>query len=180
MLRLCAEADGVFACPHQVAQRCVVDRGNVDRGEFTGAMQPCPCIATAPVRLDPIATALRHAGRSDDDALLALSRQVPVDPTPAGARLMHEAQPPVRATEGLHHLRQRLHVAGNAAVVADLTAAPLLGDRDVDRFLVDIHPHEHATFRHGLPPWVCGPARRLHQLRVTHDNHVRQVSRFRA
>ena len=36
--------------------------------------------------------------------------------------------------------------------MADLAVAPLLRERDVDRFLVDIHPHEHATFRHGLPP----------------------------
>ena len=36
--------------------------------------------------------------------------------------------------------------------MAHFAVSPLLGDRKVDRFLVDIHPHEHATFRHDLPP----------------------------
>jgi hypothetical protein len=36
--------------------------------------------------------------------------------------------------------------------VTHLAVSPVLGKGDVDRFLVDIHPHEHATFRHDLPP----------------------------
>lgn len=44
---------------------------------------------------------------------------------------------------------------------------------DIDKATIDDVSHN------GLPPWVCGSARRLHQLRATHDNHVGQVSRFR-
>jgi hypothetical protein len=36
--------------------------------------------------------------------------------------------------------------------VAHLALPAVLGQRDIDRFFMDIHPHEHATFRHGLPP----------------------------
>jgi hypothetical protein len=36
--------------------------------------------------------------------------------------------------------------------VPHFAVSPVLGERHVDRFLVDIHPHEHATFRHDLPP----------------------------
>jgi hypothetical protein len=42
-------------------------------------------------------------------------------------------------------------------VVPDLPLAP--PHRDVDRFLVDIHPYEHATVPHDLPPLVCGVVR---------------------
>jgi len=42
--------------------------------------------------------------------------------------------------------------AAESRDVPDLAVAPLFRERDVDRFLVDIHPHEHATFLHGLHP----------------------------
>ncbi len=75
-----------------------------------------------------------------------------MDPKPARARFVHEPQPAVRCPQRPDHLGHRLQVAGDHPVVTHLTGSPLLGERDVDRFLVDIHPHEHATFRHGLPP----------------------------
>ncbi|MCX6538417.1 MAG: hypothetical protein NT151_05715 [Acidobacteria bacterium] len=39
-----------------------------------------------------------------------------------------------------------------------LAVSPLFREGDVDRFFVDIHPHEHATFRHdGLKDFsFCG------------------------
>ena len=55
-------------------------------------------------------------------------------------------------TQRLDDLRHRLQVAGDHPVMAHFAVSPLLGERDVDRFVVDIHPQEHATFRHGLPP----------------------------
>jgi hypothetical protein len=41
--------------------------------------------------------------------------------------------------------------------VADFAVALAVRDRDVDRFLVDIQPYEHATVPHDLPPcvWPC-------------------------
>jgi hypothetical protein len=152
MLRLGAQPDRVLARPHQIPHRFIVGGGDVDRGEFTGTMQPGQRIAIAPVGLDPIAAALGHARGIDYHTILALGRQVPVNPEPAGARLVHEAQPPRWSAQRLDDLRQRLQISRDPAVVPDLALAPLLGERDVDRFLVDIHPHEHATFLQGLPP----------------------------
>jgi hypothetical protein len=59
---------------------------------------------------------------------------------------------------------QGLKVAGNHAVVTHLAVSPLVGERNVDRFFVDIQSYEHATFLHDLPPLVCGSARRLRRL----------------
>ena len=61
-------------------------------------------------------------------------------------------QDAVRRAQRAHDFRERLEVAGDHAVAADLTLSTLLGDRDIDRLFVDIHPHEHATFLHDLPP----------------------------
>ncbi len=84
-----------------------------------------------------------------------------MDPEPARARLVHEAQPAGRGAQCFHDLRQCLQVPRDLAVVPNLAVPPFLGERDVDRFLVDIHPHEHVTFLHDLPPLACGAARRL-------------------
>jgi hypothetical protein len=51
------------------------------------------------------------------------------------------------------HLGHGFQVPRDHPVVAHLAVSPFLGERDVDRFLVDIHPHEHATFCHDLPPF---------------------------
>jgi hypothetical protein len=79
-------------------------------------------------------------------------REMPVDAEPARAGLVDEVQPAAECPQRAHHLVERLEVASDHPIVADLTGAARFGDRDVDRFLVDIHPHEHATFRHDLPP----------------------------
>ena len=152
MFRLGAQADGIFPRAHEVAQRFIVWRGNVDRRELAGAMQPGQGVAISSIRLDPIAAPFRHARGIDDDAVLPLSSEIAVDPEPTRAGFVHEAQParprPQRPDE-CGHGRQ---VTGDHPVVAHLAVSPLLGERDVDRFLVDIHPYKHATFRHGLPP----------------------------
>jgi hypothetical protein len=70
----------------------------------------------------------------------------------------------MRCAQGAHDFRERLEIAGDHAVVPHLTVPSLFGERDIDRFLVDLHPHEHVTFRHDLPPLVCGSARRLRRL----------------
>ena len=53
-----------------------------------------------------------------------------------------------------HDLVERLEIARDHPIVADFSVAVTLGDRDVDRFLVDIQPYEHATVPHDLPPRV--------------------------
>jgi hypothetical protein len=69
-----------------------------------------------------------------------------------GAGLIHKSQPTIRGPQRPDHFGHRLEITGDRAVVTDLAVSRLFGERDVNRFLVDIHPHEHATFRHGLPP----------------------------
>jgi len=79
-----------------------------------------------------------------------------IDKVPVGAMLwaglIHEAQSAARRPQHAEHLGDCFQIAGDHPVVSDLAVSPFLGERDVDRFLVDIHPHEHVTFRHGLPP----------------------------
>ena len=168
MEALAAEAD--VACAYQIAERLIVIRWDVDRGELAGAMEPRERVAVAAIRLDPVAAAFRHAGRIDHDAVLALGGEVAMYSKAARPGFVYEAQPPGRGAQRRDHLRQRLAIARNPADVPDLAVAPLLGERDVDRVFVDIHPHEHATFRHGLPPSYVAlriPSRRraIHDLR---------------
>ena len=115
-------------------------------------MQSGQCVAISPVGLDPIAAPLRHARRIDDDAVFPLAGEIAVDAKPTRAGLIHEAQPSGRRTQRSDHLGHGLQVAGDHSVMAHFAVSSLLRDRDVDRFLVDIHPHEHATVRHDLPP----------------------------
>ena len=75
-----------------------------------------------------------------------------MDPKPARSGFVHEPQSPVRRPQRPDNLGDRLEVARDHPVVSDLAVSSLLRQRDVNRFLMDIHPHEHATFRHGLPP----------------------------
>ena len=97
MFGLGAQADGIFPRADEIAQRFVVGRRDVDRGELAGAMQPGERVAIAPIGLDPIAAALRHARGIDDLAVLPLGGELAMDPKPARAGLIHEAQPPLGA-----------------------------------------------------------------------------------
>ena len=71
---------------------------------------------------------------------------------PTRTGFVHEAQSSVRCPQRPHDLGHRFEVARNHPVVTHLAVSPLLREGDIDRLLVDIHPHEHATFRHDLPP----------------------------
>jgi hypothetical protein len=75
-----------------------------------------------------------------------------VNPESARTGFVPEPQPTVRGAQRPDHLGHGLQIAGDHPVAPHLTISPLLRERHVDRLLVDIHPHEHATFRHDLPP----------------------------
>ncbi len=156
MFCLRAQADGIFARPDEIAQGFIVGGRDIDRRQLPCAMQAGERVAIAPVSLDPIATAFWHARGIHHDAVFSLGGQIPVDPEPARARLVHEAQPPMRRPQRPHQLGDGLHIAADDPIAANLLVTSLLGERDVDRFLVDIHPYEHATFRHGVPPLCVG------------------------
>ena len=84
-------------------------------------------------------------------------REVPIDPEATRAGLVDEVELPVGRAQRPYHLVEWLEITRDDAIVADFAAAVTLGDRDVDRFLVDIQPYEHATVPHDLPPraWCC-------------------------
>ena len=94
MEALAAEAD--VACAYQIAERLIVIRWDVDRGELAGAMEPRERVAVAAIRLDPVAAAFRHAGRIDHDAVLALGGEVAMYSKAARPGFVYEAQPPGR------------------------------------------------------------------------------------
>jgi hypothetical protein len=108
-----------------------------------------------------------HRGTHDDAVFPALG-QVPIDPEAARAGFVDEVELPVRRAERAHDLVQRLEIARDDPVVADFSIPLTLSNRDVDRFLVDIQPYEHATVPHDLPPRVWLGAK-PQTLRIIHD-----------
>jgi hypothetical protein len=137
-----------------IAHRFIRVVGHVDRAQFAGAMQPREHEAIPPVRFHPIAAPFRHHGGAHDHAVFPALGQVPIDAEAAGAGLVDEVELAVRRAERAHDLVERLEIARDHAVVADLAVAGTFRDGHVDRFLMDIQPYEHATVPHDLPP--CG------------------------
>lgn len=126
-------------------------------------MQPREHLAIPPIRFHALAAPLRNHRRTHHDAILAAVRQMPMDAEPARPRFIHKVQAAARRAQRTHDLVERLEIALDHPVVTDLAAAVALGNRDVDRFFVDIQPDEHATVPHDLPPprcWVCDAVRR--------------------
>ena len=138
--------------PHEIAQGFIVRRGDVDGRQFARTMQPSQGVAVPPIRLDPVAAAFRHARGIDHDTVFPLGREIAVEAKSARAGFVHEAQSARRCPQRPDDLGHRLQVAGDHPVVPHFAGSPLVGERNIDRFFVDIHPHEHATFRHDLPP----------------------------
>src|SRR6202011_1454150 len=118
---------------------------HVNRSEFAGPMQPREHLTIPPIRFHALAAPLRNHRGTHHDAVLAAARQMPMDPEPARPRLVHKVQAPVRRAQRAHDLIERLEIALDHAVVTDLAATVAIGNRDVDRFFVNIQPYEHAT-----------------------------------
>ena len=131
-------------------------------------MQAREHLTVTAIGLHPIATPLRNHRWADDDAVFTAAGQVTIDPEPTRAGLIHEVQATIWRAQRAHHLVERLEVARDDAVVADFAVALAFRDRDVDRFLVDIQPYEHATVPHDLPPCVW-PCAKRQTLRIIHD-----------
>ena len=174
MLRLRRQPDGVFPRAHQIAHRFVLVGGDVDRGELTGAMEPGERVAVAPVGLDPIAAAPRHARRIDDHAVLALRRQVAMNSKTVRPGFVDEAPPAGRGAQRLDHLRQRLEIAGNPPVVSDLPVAPLLGEMSIESLWTSMPTN---MLRFAMACLRCsGSAPTLIGVAQSTSYYVRQVS----
>ena len=168
VLRLRAHPHGVFARAHEIAHRFIRVVWHIDRPQFAGTMQPRQRHAVPPIGLHTIAAAFGHHRRTYDDARLAAVGQIAVDAEAAGARLVHEMQPTIRRPQRAHDLVERFEIARDHPIMAHFAVAVALRDRHVDRFLVDIEAHGHATVLHDLPPRVWHGAKRQ-TLRIIHD-----------
>ena len=153
-------AHRVFTRADQISHRFVRVVGHIDRAELAGAMKPREREAVAAIGLHPIPAPLRGHRRTDDDALLAVLGQMSVDAEAARPGFVHEVQRSIRGSQRSYHFVERLEIARDHAVVADFALALAVRDRHVNRFLVDIQPHEHATVLHDRPPrvWRCAPS----------------------
>jgi hypothetical protein len=83
-------------------------------------MQPREHETVPSVRLHSIPAPLRDHRRTHGDAVLAALDQVPIDPEAAGAGFVDEVEVPVRCAQGTHDPIERLKVARDYAVMADL------------------------------------------------------------
>jgi hypothetical protein len=168
VLGLGPDDDRLVPGPHQIAHGLVGRIGTVNRSELAGARQPGEAHTVAAIGFHPIPTPLGHQRGTHDHAVLAAPREMPVDPEAAGPGLVHQVQLPVWPAQRAHDLVERVAVCGNHPIMSDLALPAAVGHREVDRFLVDIHPHEHATVPQDLPPRVWRDAKR-ERLRIISD-----------
>ena len=142
--------EGILPGAGQIADRLVLDLGDVDRGQITRAHQAREGDRIAPVGLDPVTGPLGNQRRSHHEARDLLAPQVAIQPVPARSRLVNEhevfalrlqlpdelVEIAVPRTDGSvrHSLRSRLAVD--------------IGNRD--RILVNIETHKPcASVIHG-------------------------------
>ena len=102
---------------------------------------------------------------------------MPMDPEPTPSRFVHKVQASARRAQRAHDFVERLEIARDHPIVASFAIPMALGNRDVNRFFVDIQPYEHATVPHDLPPRVWHCAKRQ-TLRIIHDVTRGRSTRF--
>jgi hypothetical protein len=80
-----------------------------------------------------------------------------VDLEAARAGFVNEPQLAILAPQPTDQLRHRLEIAADRTEVPHLARSAFLGDRHVDRILVDIETYVGVSLFHGLPPsaWLC-------------------------
>src|SRR5213075_1739670 len=91
----------------------------------------------APVGLDAVTHSPRCVRRRHHPTAMTSRGQAAIDPKAAGPRLVHEHQLPPRRLELAYRSPQRIHVAADLTMMANLAA--FLGNGEIDRFLVHIH-----------------------------------------
>jgi hypothetical protein len=141
---------GVFAGAAHVADRFVLDGGDVDGGEVPGAKQPGELDGVAAVGLHPVAGLLGEQGGGDDHAGDARGPEIAVKDVAAGAGLVGDdqggrlARPPAQQ-------RVDVRLAGAEGPDAGDVGGSLLGGvGDGDGVLVDVEPDiQRGRRRHG-------------------------------
>ena len=175
MLGLSAQADRVFACVDEITQGFVSGRRNLDGGELPRDVNRANASPTRRWVFDPIAAPLRHARGIDDDAVLSLTGEIAVDPKPARAGIIHEAQPPVRCSQcpqDLGHRPPGRRPSPLRGALRRLVRPPRARRRPIPCG----HPSRRTCYVLSWPAVVCGSAGHPHRRRVIHDLLHRQAS----
>jgi hypothetical protein len=118
-----------IACPDQIAHRLVNRVGHPHPGQLAGPMQPRQRHRIPPVGLDPFSRPLWDQRRSDHQAGVPQSLDLPIQPVSGRPRLIAEMQLAIAAgqlaDQPLHRFRRTRHFAEKA----HLATAPAIGDR---------------------------------------------------
>jgi hypothetical protein len=144
---------GILPGSGQISDGLVLGQGNVNSGQFTGAMQTGKHQGIPAVIFDLFATWFRDPGWCHHRAIEPLSGEVTIDLVSTGAGLIHKLQPVTVADQFSNHLVERRKGAVYFAVVPHLPFAAGLRDGDIDGIFMDVHTNKRAMICHDLPPW---------------------------
>src|SRR5437899_1026140 len=171
--RLALHHHCIFARAYQIAHRFIAHVRHIDRRELAAARPTRELQAIAPVGLDPIAHPPRRVRWRHYPTGMTPRGQAAIDAKPARPRLVDEHQLPARRLELTHRSPQRIHIAADLTMMANLAA--FLRHREIDRFLVHIHTDVQLArlLTHGLPPvfrltpsrlnvWLCVVRHAIH------------------
>ena len=148
---------GGLAGAHEIAQRLVSLVGHPNGRQLPAAQEAGELERVPAVRLDAIAGAHRHEGRSDHGAVDAHRGELAIEYVAARARLIADAEVGQRA-ELAHQLGDGVGIVGNGAEAAGRLLT--LGDGHGDRGLVDIESHPDVPV-HRPAPFACSSALRV-------------------
>jgi len=134
--------DGIFAGACEIADRLVVDGGNIDGVEVSGSEQTGEGDGVAAVGLDAVAGFAWNERRGDDQTVEPLAGEMPMQDVAARTGFVDEDE-----TSGsrLQPTDQGIDVGGSgtdAADVGDLGASIVRRVRDRDGVFVDVETDE--------------------------------------
>jgi hypothetical protein len=142
--------DGVFTRPTENTEGCIVDRRDRDRGQITRAHQAGQWDGVTPVSLDAIAGLVGHPGWGDDPAVMALLRQLTLEPVATRPRCIDQDQG-LGLGWPLAHAWINSGLPGADGAEGDDLSVVVFGDvGDGTRVLMDIHADvPRARLAHG-------------------------------
>ena len=139
-----------LAGPDQIAHRLVDRVRHPYPGQLAGPMQPRQRHRIAPVGLDPLARPLRDQRRSNHQAVMAESLDLPIQPVPGRPRLVAEMQLAIAAgqlaDQPLHRRRRTRYIAEKP----HLAGAPAIGNR---HRMLRLRLHRTRQKLRYTPPW---------------------------
>jgi hypothetical protein len=128
------------ARPYQLAHGFMGGVGDPDRRQLAGAVKLGQHHCVAAIGLYPVARFDRDQRWSHHNAIMPTTGQQSVQTITTRAGLIAKAQPTTPFAQPCRQLRQNLGTVLENPDLADLAAAPTLGNRHSDRRLVHIQP----------------------------------------